>query len=136
VKILASYVLLGLLVACSTPPESIGVNQVLPVTVAVADLPVSRSGSVHGGNGHGHGHGHGHGTLVNTYAPREPAGPSPREPGNDGPEGGLARFDGTTWRPVSGAPAPLAIVAGRTGEDVWVSGAGGLFRIELTGPAR
>jgi len=30
-----------------------GVNQVLPVAVAVADLPVSRSGSVRGGNGHG-----------------------------------------------------------------------------------
>jgi len=31
------------------PPRPIGVNQVLPVAVAVADLPVSRSGSVHGG---------------------------------------------------------------------------------------
>ena len=43
---------------------------------------------------------------------------------------GLACFDGTTWRRALDAPKPLAVVAGRSKDDVWVGGAGGLFRIE------
>ena len=44
---------------------------------------------------------------------------------------GLACFDGTTWRRILDAPAPLVSVLGRSVEDVWVGGAGGLFRIAL-----
>jgi hypothetical protein len=43
---------------------------------------------------------------------------------------GLAFFDGSMWHPVPGAPAPLTTVDGRSADDVWVGGEGGLFRIE------
>lgn len=43
---------------------------------------------------------------------------------------GLAFFDGITWRPVPGAPAPLFTVIGRSVDDVWIGGSGGLFRVE------
>ena len=43
---------------------------------------------------------------------------------------GLAFFDGALWRPVPGAPAPLASVIGRSADDVWIGGSGGLFRVE------
>jgi hypothetical protein len=44
-------------------------------------------------------------------------------------EGGLAFFDGKAWRPVAGAPAPLAAVTG-LGADVWVGGEHGCYRVE------
>jgi hypothetical protein len=43
---------------------------------------------------------------------------------------GLAFFDGSVWHLVPGAPTPLTAVAGRSADDVWVGGGGGLFRIE------
>lgn len=43
---------------------------------------------------------------------------------------GLAFFDGSVWHPVPGAPTPLTTVAGRSADDVWIGGGGGLFRIE------
>ena len=45
-------------------------------------------------------------------------------------EEGLAFFDGSVWHPVRGAPAQLTTVAGRSADDVWVGGGGGLFQIE------
>jgi hypothetical protein len=45
-------------------------------------------------------------------------------------EGGLAFFDGSSWRRVNEAPAPLAAVLGRGEADVWVGGAKGLHRVE------
>ena len=45
-------------------------------------------------------------------------------------EGGLACFDGKAWRQVPTAPAPLAAVAGRGADEVWVGGERGLYRVE------
>lgn len=44
-------------------------------------------------------------------------------------EGGLALFDGKAWHRVAGAPAPLTAVAGR-GDEAWIGGERGLYRIE------
>lgn len=45
-------------------------------------------------------------------------------------DGGLAFFDGQSWRPASSAPAPLSVVLGRSADDVWVGGEHGLFHVE------
>jgi hypothetical protein len=44
--------------------------------------------------------------------------------------GGRAVFDGTAWRRVADAPAPLTAVGGRGDGDVWIGGKRGLYRIE------
>lgn len=45
---------------------------------------------------------------------------------------GLAFFDGATWRVAPDAPGPFTAVLGRSADDVWIGGAGGVFRIERT----
>jgi hypothetical protein len=45
-------------------------------------------------------------------------------------DGGLAFFDGQSWRLASSAPAPLSVVLGRSADDVWVGGEHGLFHVE------
>jgi len=44
-------------------------------------------------------------------------------------DGGLAHFDGRRWLRATDAPGPLAAVAGRGADEVWVGGQRGLFRV-------
>jgi len=45
-------------------------------------------------------------------------------------DGGLAHFNGKVWRVAKDAPGPLAAIATRGDQDVWVGGARGLFHVE------
>lgn len=47
---------------------------------------------------------------------------------------GLAFFDGTSWRVAPDARGPFTAVLGRGADDVWIGGAGGVFRVEPKRP--
>jgi hypothetical protein len=48
--------------------------------------------------------------------------------------GGLAHFDGKSFRPVENAPKGLVSVLGRNADDVWFAGASGLYRLLVDRP--